>query len=176
MIISFDIDGVLAEANYVGEVAWNDGGKEKFGANLLNLKPRFPKLISYINRLRRHHVVQINSARCAEWWDDTRTWVDSIGISPAIKINCLGDDKLVFLKMLKPNLHFDDHPDYVQEEWGVRVWHPSWQDQPSEGMVSTAEEIIERISNEKKSNEDTALSGSRATQHCHLGGCRSNKA
>jgi len=149
MLISFDIDGVLAEANYIGEEAWQTGGKEEFGKHLLDLKPRFPELIPYINRLKRHHVVQINSARCRDWWGDTDKWLNMIGLRPSIIVNCLGDRKLKYLKELKPDLHFDDHEDYVQEAWGVHVWHPSWSDTPSGDMVSSAEEIIERISYEK---------------------------
>ena len=149
MLISFDIDGVLAEANYIGEEAWQNGGKEEFGRNLLDLKPRFPELIPYNNRLRRHHVVQINSARCRDWWHDTTRWLIKIGLSSTLIVNCLGDSKLVYLQMLAPDLHFDDHPKYAAIKGGVHVWHPSWSDTPSKDMVSTAEEIIERISYEK---------------------------
>ena len=150
MLVSFDIDGVLADSVWVGEDAWQNGGREHFYTTLVDMKPRFPKLIPYINRLSRHHVVQLNSARRPTSELDSRKWAKRIGISPTITINCLGDAKLDYLIALNPDLHFDDHPGFVIVPGGIRVWHPTWCKAPTEGMVSTAEEIIERIANEKK--------------------------
>jgi hypothetical protein len=159
MIVSFDIDGVMADSVWVGQEQWDNGGREHFYSTIVDMKPRFPELIPYINRLNRHHVVQLNSARDPRSGKDTRAWAERVGINPTIRVNCLGNAKLSYLQKLQPVLHFDDHPGFTEAPGYVRVWHPTW-DKSFRGivaneslgidMVRTANEIIERIANEKQ--------------------------
>ncbi len=166
MIVSFDIDGVIADSVWVGQEQWDNGGREHFYSTIVDMKPRFPELIPYINRLSRHHVVQLNSARDPRSEKDTRAWAKRVGISSTIRVNCLGDVKLSYLQELKPALHFDDHPGFTEAPGYVRVWHPTWDSDFRDfvaneslgiGMVRTADEIIERIANEKQKRYGSSL-------------------
>jgi hypothetical protein len=160
MIVSFDIDGVIADSVWVGQEQWDNGGREHFYSTIKDMKPRFPELIPYINRLSRHHVVQLNSARDPRSEKDTRAWAKRVGINPTIQVNCLGvENKLSYLQELKPALHFDDHPGFIEAPGYVRVWHPTWAATESLGigMVRTADEIIERIANEKQKRYGPSL-------------------
>ena len=161
MIVSFDIDGVMADSVWVGQEQWDNGGRENFYSTIKDMEPRFPELIPYINRLSRHHVVQLNSAREPRSEKDTRAWAIRVGISPNIRVNCLGEEKLWYLQNLQPALHFDDHPGFSEAPGYVRVWHPTWTATESLGigigMVMSADEIIERIADEKQKRYGSSL-------------------
>lgn len=165
MIVSFDIDCVICEGKYMGDEAWENGGREYFYDNIRTLNVRWPSLIPYINRLARHHVVQFNSAREPGLQYDTRLWVIDKGFDKRILVNCLGHDKKEdYLKALNPALHFDDNPKFKNVPGFVHVWADSWSPTPLPNQVKNAEEIIERIHNEKNKryNEDRREKGSSA--------------
>lgn len=125
MILTFDLDGVIADRSHLPA----DARTEEYFINKTLLEPDVNK---YIAKLSKDHVIYIITSRKTEIYPVTARWLDKQGISKYISgLICAGSYQEKADIMRPYHCHFDDDPRVFDSytlgmNFGYLVDNPDW--------------------------------------------------